>query len=340
MKKLLSVIVPAYKVEKYIQECLESLLVPDSLHPKYEVYVINDGTPDSSAEIARTFQTRYPSVFKVIDKENGGHGSVWNMGLSMCEGKYVLFLDSDDHVENLDRLISFLDTSDADLVMTDKVVFIDGTTSSKTIKIAGVAPGKVYSLDQEAWSYRGNGIFNAHFQSCVYKTDVLRRFGPLFIEKSYYDDIILFVAPLIGGTTYTYTDFALYHYREGRAGQTMDSAVIRKNMKMQLRQREYAVFFAGDYLPQISGPRKALVEGVVRRICKTFCDYIYKLPSSEEIPMLEEWVSFVKENVSSWKKVPEISLYGEMPFALYRLAIKTKNACVRFFQKIAHNQCI
>ena len=48
--------------------------------------------------------------------------------------------------------------------------------------------------------------------------------------------------------------------------------------------------------------------------------------------MLEEWISFVKENVSSWKKVPEISLYGEMPFALYRLAIKTKNACVRFFK--------
>ncbi len=54
--------------------------------------------------------------------------------------------------------------------------------------------------------------------------------------------------------------------------------------------------------------------------------------------MLEEWVSFVKENVGSWKKVPEISLYGQMPFALYRLAIKTKNVGVRFSQKFAHNK--
>ncbi len=334
MEKLLSVIVPVYKVEKYISECLESLSVPESSRHLYEVLVINDSTPDSSAEIARTFQDKYPSVFKVIDKENGGHGSVWNLGLSICSGKYVLFLDSDDYVINFEKLLSFLDNTDADLVMTDKVVFIDGTDKSKKTSISGIAPGKVFSLDEKAWPCRGNGFYNAHFHSCVYKAEVLRPFAPLFIEKSYYDDIMLFVAPLVGGTTYVYTGFTLYHYRLGRAGQTMDNSVVRKNMAMQVMQRKHALGFVEEH-PVASGPRKVLLDQVVRCLCKIFCDFIYKLPSEEGRPMLEEWISFVKEHVGSWGKIPEISLYGKLPYPIYRLAIKSKNAIVRLLRLVS-----
>ena len=66
--RLLSVVVPVYKVELYIRKCLDSLIVPEQWMSRLEVLVVNDGTPDRSAEMARDYEVRYPSTFRVIDK--------------------------------------------------------------------------------------------------------------------------------------------------------------------------------------------------------------------------------------------------------------------------------
>lgn len=111
MNKLLSVVIPVYKVEKYIRQCLGSLILPDeALMDKMEVLVVNDGTPDRSAIIAKEYEAKYPDVFHVIDKENGGHGSAFNVGLAQASGKYLRFLDSDDwfDTKNLAKLLNVL----------------------------------------------------------------------------------------------------------------------------------------------------------------------------------------------------------------------------------------
>ena len=95
-EKLITVVVPVYKVEPYIDKCLSSLIVPEEQLPLLEVIVVNDGTPDRSADMAREYEKRHPDVFRVIDKENGGHGSAWNRGVKEATGKYLRFLDSDD----------------------------------------------------------------------------------------------------------------------------------------------------------------------------------------------------------------------------------------------------
>lgn len=75
MKKLLTVVVPEYKVEPYINKCLDSLILEDeNLMNQLEVIIVNDGTPDRSAEMSREYVKRYPQTFRQIDKENGGHG--------------------------------------------------------------------------------------------------------------------------------------------------------------------------------------------------------------------------------------------------------------------------
>lgn len=107
MNKLLSIVVPVYKVEQYIGKCLRSLIGSDeSLLNKLEVIVVNDGTPDRSAEMAKEFEKKYPSIFRVIDKENGGHGSAFNVELSNASGKYIRFLDSDDWLDKENLLIT------------------------------------------------------------------------------------------------------------------------------------------------------------------------------------------------------------------------------------------
>lgn len=100
MDKALTVIVPVYNMEKYIRQCLESLVIGEALD-RIEVLVVLDGSKDGSAEIAYEFVEQYPDTFRIIYKANGGHGSAINTGLMMASGEYVKILDSDDWVERM-----------------------------------------------------------------------------------------------------------------------------------------------------------------------------------------------------------------------------------------------
>ena len=98
--KVLSVIVPSYNMEAYLPRCLGSLVVDDkALLQKLDVIVVNDGSKDRTSEIAHEFESKYPGVFRVIDKTNGHYGSCINAALPVAEGEYVKVLDADDSVD-------------------------------------------------------------------------------------------------------------------------------------------------------------------------------------------------------------------------------------------------
>jgi len=110
-----SVIVPVYKVERYIENCLNSLIA--QTFQNWEAILVDDGSPDRSGAICEEYAAR-DSRFKVIHKENGGLSSARNTGLPIAVGDYIFFLDSDDflHAETLDKLVSIATNSDADIV--------------------------------------------------------------------------------------------------------------------------------------------------------------------------------------------------------------------------------
>ena len=85
--KLLTVSIAAYHVEDYLRETLDSFLIPE-VTDQLEVLIVNDGSGEGVNEIAREYQTNYPDVFRLIDKENGGHGSTVNRGIEEAAGKY------------------------------------------------------------------------------------------------------------------------------------------------------------------------------------------------------------------------------------------------------------
>lgn len=96
MKKV-SVIVPFYNVEEYIEKCIKSL-VEQSLED-IEIILVNDGSKDSSEEIAKKYKNKYPDKIVYLKKENGGLSDARNYALPYTTGEYIAFLDSDDYVE-------------------------------------------------------------------------------------------------------------------------------------------------------------------------------------------------------------------------------------------------
>ena len=92
-----SVIVPVYNVEDYIEKCLNSLV--NQTLEDIEIIIVNDGSKDNSENIIKSFLSRYPQKIKYLKKENGGLSDARNYGIPYATGEYIAFLDSDDYVE-------------------------------------------------------------------------------------------------------------------------------------------------------------------------------------------------------------------------------------------------
>ena len=93
---LVSVIVPVYKVEEYLQKCVESIIC--QTYTKLEIILVDDGSPDSCPQICDEFALKDDRI-KVLHKKNGGLSDARNAGLRIAHGEYVLFVDSDDYIE-------------------------------------------------------------------------------------------------------------------------------------------------------------------------------------------------------------------------------------------------
>ena len=113
----LSLIIPVYNVEKYVAECLDSLLDQDIPQEDYEILCINDGSTDGSLAILREYEAKYANI-RVIDKENGGVSSVRNVGIEEARGDYLWMVDSDDLIAHhfLAYLREVARASDPDII--------------------------------------------------------------------------------------------------------------------------------------------------------------------------------------------------------------------------------
>lgn len=113
----LSIIIPVYNVEKYIERCLKSVVDQDLPENEYEIIVVNDGSTDNSGKIIEDISKKYSNII-IHNQENSGLGGARNKGIKLAKGNYIWFIDSDDFVEKncLDLLISKSFENDVDVL--------------------------------------------------------------------------------------------------------------------------------------------------------------------------------------------------------------------------------
>ena len=173
MKKILTIVIPTYNMEAYLDRCLSSLILDDKdLMAKLEVLVVIDGATDGSSRIAHSYETSYPDTFCVIDKENGNYGSCVNRGLKEANGKYIKVLDADDRfgTQSFQAFLTMLDTIDVDCIMSDTYKEeSDGTICQKIMY--SFPHSKVFSIEEVI------KVPSEHMwmHSVTYRTALLRR---------------------------------------------------------------------------------------------------------------------------------------------------------------------
>lgn len=232
MEKFLTIVIPTYNMEKYLDKCLTSLIIKDNveLMNSFEVLVIIDGAKDRSSEIAHSYQNRYPNTFRVIDKENGNYGSCVNRGLHEATGQYIKILDADDYFDN-QSLIDFLNiikTVSADLILSDYNI-VDKYGSVTEHRSFDIDPNVIEKIENIQ-----RPLSEIEMHAITYRRQMLIDMDYKQTEGISYTDTEWAYLPLKMVNDVYYIRTSLYQYLVGREGQTMDNTVFIKNFDQML----------------------------------------------------------------------------------------------------------
>lgn len=229
MEKYLSIIIPAYNSDRFLNRCLDSLIC-EPIMDDVEVIVVNDGSKDKTSEIAHSYEERYPGYFKVIDKENGNYGSVMNVGLKNATGKYFKTLDSDDWYDTyaFEKFINELKETDADLVFCDFVRYNENDNTRVIFSADScLEKSKDLIITEDIWKFKT--FYNIHCTS--YKTELLRKSGIVWPNNVFYSDLQTLFWPERLCKTVRFIPYPVYVYLEGRNDQSMSFTSKIKNFK-------------------------------------------------------------------------------------------------------------
>lgn len=209
----LSIIVPVYKVEEYLGECVDSLL--SQTIDDYEIILVDDGSPDNSGKIADEYAAANPDMIRVLHIDNGGQGRARNFALDIAKGDFVGFVDSDDWVTHdmYEKMYTRATEMGADVVVCDFLErFVDGRES--------VLPASL----QDNWLGSAGSSCNKIFRRSL--VGALRFPVGLWYEDFYFSAVMLLRSK--------HTEFIaepLYIYRRGQES-TMHNNNAAKNLDM------------------------------------------------------------------------------------------------------------
>ncbi|MGL4850546.1 MAG: glycosyltransferase family 2 protein [Clostridium sp.] len=278
-KILVSIIVPIYNVESYLQKCIESII--EYKERNIEILLVNDGSTDRSKEICETYE-RLDTRIKLINKVNGGLSDARNFGIINACGEYLMFLDSDDFVDDmiLKTVIDHIKESKVDVIMSpykeivnDEFIKINGENSLLencsecvvTDEILKKIFEKTTSL-WPAWRY-------------IVKKNFLEENKILFKKGFLHEDIDFTTKILLKMKSFKYVNIAWYCYRVNRDGSIMNNRGIRSLMDIM-----NIIIDLKREMENEMGVNKVISELVLRRLSKTFYTTIrlFKLASRKE----------------------------------------------------------
>lgn len=216
--KILAIGIPSYNAEPYLDRGIPTF-IHEKLVDRIEVIIVNDGSKDKTQEIAEKYSKLYPDTVRVINKENGGHGSAVNAALYATDAKYFKVVDADDWVDTkqLIKLVDVLEECESDIVSNayHTVDMISGGNTA--INNPNVEFGKEYTLDQ----LNLKDIYLS-IHSTTYKTKLLQDHDIKLQEKTFYVDVEYQLLPFPYVNTITFLDDYVYKYMVGNVNQSVN----------------------------------------------------------------------------------------------------------------------
>ena len=244
---LISIIVPIYQVEKYLEKCINSIIA--QTYKNLEIILVDDGSTDSCPAICDRFQAE-DSRIKIIHQENGGLSHARNVGLEHATGNFIGFVDSDDWIEpNMyEVLMSALQETGADIAVCNRQM---ETSDSKPVSIDTTScKRKLYSTEEALRTIiKGEGDIRNVIWNKLYKRTVLSNIS--FPKGKIFEDLLW--TPLVIGNAKLIVcmDSLLYHYlnRTDSLSHNENLVIKRELDKVEMFRQRFV--FIQDHFPDL-----------------------------------------------------------------------------------------
>ncbi len=204
----ISVIIPVYNTEKYLEKCLDSII--NQTYQNFEIVIINDGSIDNSQNIIDKYLDKYQNKIKCINKENGGLSSARNYGIEVARGDYIIFVDSDDYIKKdlFEQLLPYIQ-KDIDLVKYKLIKVSEGYKELERVD----GPSFDEVTGEEGFNKL---VFNDVLlePACLYlyKRDIFIKNNLRFLENTYHEDFGLVPIILLYTNSIVSINFYGYYY--------------------------------------------------------------------------------------------------------------------------------
>jgi len=265
--KQLTIAVPAYNAERWLGQCLDSMVGKD---PRLEVVVVDDGSTDGTGTLAAQYVERYPKHVRLISKTNGGHGSGINCAVKEADGRYFKVIDADDWIvrDNLTPLLDALERTEVDAIITGYHTIHE-------------VSGKVLAFPSDC-RYAGEEIMVPQllevyeeissccsFHGLFYRTKFYRDHGIQLSEGIFYEDHEYATLPFAYVETVLILPLFFCEYRIGNSGQS----VAFHNQVKRIDHIETVARRIIDYRQECGPLRPDRDEYFLRKLCIVVVSY-------------------------------------------------------------------
>lgn len=296
MNKILTIVIPSYNTEEYMDFCLPFFLSDDKILSSIELLIVNDGSIDKTLQKAITYAEKYPDTIKIIDKKNGGHGSTINIGVKEAKGKYIKVVDGDDWVisKNLTKLVKFLETVDYDMVINPYIEYNEKNSKEKIKKNRFIEKYKFacsYNFDDIDFE---NEWIQMH--SITYRTEVLQDNELILDENTFYVDAEYILYPIPYIKKICFLDFPVYMYRVNSDQQSVSLQGIQKNINHHRKVVDSCLDFFYDIENELSKTKRKYIEYRIIRLINTQYNIFFSFaPTEIKMKELEEFDLYIQE---------------------------------------------
>ncbi len=288
--KLLTITVPCYNSQDYMENCVNSLLPGGE---DVEILIVDDGSKDDTAAIADRLAAAHPGIVRAIHQENAGHGGAVNTGMKNASGLFFKVVDSDDWVDRdaYMRILDFLRRAVAadrlpDLLLANYVYDKQGASHKKVMQYRKYFPADSYFTWDDVKPLPPTTYILMH--SVIYRTAVLKRSRMELPKKTFYVDNLFVFVPMPYVKTIYYIDVDFYHYFIGREDQSVNESVMISRLDQQYRVNRLMIDALKKSAPLIKNPT----------LCKNMCSYLNIIMSISSIMAIK---SGTEEHLR-WKK--------------------------------------
>ncbi len=234
--KLLSVAVPCYNSQDYMEHCVDTLLTGGN---EIEILIVNDGSKDHTGEIADRLAKEHPDIIRAIHQENAGHGGAVMTGLHHATGLYFKVVDSDDWLDTdalaqvLTRLRNLTESgADVDLFVCNYIYDKTDAGRKRVIQYTSALPeDQIFTWDDVGKFHKWENLL---MHAMIYRTKILRESGLNLPKHTFYVDNLYCSVPLGNVEKLYYLNVDLYHYYIGREGQSVQEEIMIKRIDQQI----------------------------------------------------------------------------------------------------------